>query len=357
MIHPSNARLSRFRRAFRPDLWLFTLAAILLLCGCGISRPAATATVPPSDGTSPGSVTPDVSTSPSQSSSPSLPARIGSTHHVADRTEDLTISSPAVGDEVKVRLLLPASYKTDKARRWPVLYLLHGCCDSYVSWSRSTDIAQLTKDSDVLVAMPAGGPVGFYSDWRAGPRWEIFHTNELPRLLAQHYRANTVAAVAGVSMGGLGALDYAARHPGMFTVAASFSGIVHTRLSSDESQGYLGLVQSQGEDPQALWGDPDADLETWKQHNPYDLAPQLNGVRLFISAGNGDPGPLDSADASPDSIESGLAAENQAFADRVRELRLDAHIDLYGPGTHNWNYWQRELHRAWPLISNGLGLH
>jgi len=48
----------------------------------------------------------------------------------------------------------------------------------------------------------------------------------------------------------------------------------------------------------------------------------------------------------------------QAFfvADRVRELRLDAHIDLYGPGTHNWNYWQRELHRAWPLISNGLGL-
>jgi S-formylglutathione hydrolase FrmB len=78
---------------------------------------------------------------------------------------------------------------------------------------------------------------------------------------------------------------------------------------------------------------------------------------LFISAGNGDPGPLDSADASPDSIESGLAAENQAFADRVRELRLDAHIDLYGPGTHNWNYWQRELHRAWPLISNGLGLH
>ena len=231
MIHPLNARLSRFRHAFLWDLWLFTLAAIVLLCGCGIATPAGTSTVPPSVGASPGSVAPDFSTSPSQPSSLSSPAQIVSTHHVADRTEDLTISSPAVGDEVKVRLLLPASYKTDKARRWPVLYLLHGCCDSYVSWSRSTDIAQLTKDSDVLVAMPAGGPVGFYSDWRAGPRWETFHTTELPRLLAQHYRASTVAAVAGVSMGGLGALDYAARHPGMFTVAASFSGIVHTRLS------------------------------------------------------------------------------------------------------------------------------
>jgi diacylglycerol O-acyltransferase/trehalose O-mycolyltransferase len=61
-----------------------------------------------------------------------------------------------------------------------VLYLLHGCCDSYVSWNRSTDIAQLSKDSDVIVAMPDGGSVGFYSDWRAGPRWETFHTTELP---------------------------------------------------------------------------------------------------------------------------------------------------------------------------------
>jgi hypothetical protein len=114
---------------------------------------------------------------------------------------------------------------------------------------------------------------GFYSDWQSGPAWETFDTTELPRLLTQRYRASTVAAVAGVSMGGLGALDYAARHPGMFTVAASLSGIVHTRLSNDESQGYLGLIQSQGEDPRALWGDPDANVTTWKQHNPYDLAP------------------------------------------------------------------------------------
>ena len=40
MIHPSNARLYRFRDAFLPDLWLFTLAAIVLLCGCASSTPA-----------------------------------------------------------------------------------------------------------------------------------------------------------------------------------------------------------------------------------------------------------------------------------------------------------------------------
>jgi diacylglycerol O-acyltransferase / trehalose O-mycolyltransferase len=204
--------------------------------------------------------------------------------------------------------------------------------------------------------MPDGGKAGFYSDWQSGPGWETFHTTELPKLLTQQYRASTVAAVAGVSMGGLGALDYAARHPGMFTVAASFSGIVHTRLSNNEAQGYLGLIQSQGEDPLALWGNPDANVDTWKQHNPYDLAPQLKGVRLFISAGNGRPGPLDGAGTNEDSIETSIGAENRAFARRVQQLGLDAEIDLYGPGTHNWVYWERSLHRAWPLISEGLGV-
>jgi diacylglycerol O-acyltransferase / trehalose O-mycolyltransferase len=142
----------------------------------------------------------------------------------------------------------------------------------------------------------------------------------------------------------------------MFTVAASFSGIVHTRLAKDVSQGYLGLIQSQGEDPQALWGDPDANVDTWKQHNPYDLAPQLRGVRMFIPAGTGRPGSLDRAGTSEDSIETAIGAENRAFARRVQQLGLDAQIDLYGPGTHSWLYWERELHRAWPLISDGLGL-
>ena len=82
-----------------------------------------------------------------------------------------------------------------------MLYLLHGCCDTYVSWTRSTDITKLTEDSDLIVATPDGGPAGFYSDWPTGPKWETFHTVELPSLLAQHYRTNGVAAVAGVSMG------------------------------------------------------------------------------------------------------------------------------------------------------------
>jgi diacylglycerol O-acyltransferase / trehalose O-mycolyltransferase len=117
---------------------------------------------------------------------------------------DLAVASPALGATAKVRLLLPAHYASLPRRRWPVVYLLHGCCDTYESWTRSTDIARLTARSDVLVVMPDGGKARFYSDWLAGPRWATFHLVELPRILHRDYRASTVMAIAGVSMGGLG---------------------------------------------------------------------------------------------------------------------------------------------------------
>jgi diacylglycerol O-acyltransferase / trehalose O-mycolyltransferase len=284
------------------------------------------------------------------------PARIVTSEQVKGRIWDLTIDSPAVGREVKVRLLLPARFEGAKSRRWPVLYLLHGCCDTYEAWTRSTDIEKRTRNLDLLVVMPDGGTAGFYSNWRSGPAWETFHLTELGSLLTEKYRASDQRAIAGLSMGGLGALSYAARNPGMFRVAASFSGIVHTRLSDDHVQGYLNLLSSQGEDPRALWGDPDDDEEIWKAHNPYDLAPRLAGTKLFVSAGNGQPGLLDRDQSSSDEIEISIGEENDALVERLDKLGLDAQVELYGAGTHNWVYWQRELEHAWPLITEELRL-
>jgi diacylglycerol O-acyltransferase / trehalose O-mycolyltransferase len=137
-------------------------------------------------------------------------------------------------------------------------------------------------------------------------------------------------------------------------VAALFSGIVHTRLSPDVARGYLRLVQSYDTNPLGLWGDPVKQPDVWKRHNPYDLTPQLGGTRLYISSGNGQPGPLDLEGAVTDQIETEIGKENTAFARRLRQLGIEAKLDLYGDGTHNWVYWQRSLHRAWPLITDAL---
>lgn len=282
-------------------------------------------------------------------------ARIVDRTPVDERQLDLTVDSPAVGARVKVRLLLPAGFTPGDTRPRPVLYLLHGCCDTYVSWSRSTDIEELTEGLDLLVVMPDGGRSGFYSDWRTGPQWERFHLTELPQLLAAEYGAGEPRAVAGVSMGGLGALGYAARHPGMFRAAASFSGIVHTRLTPDTPQDYVGLVQSEGEDGYALWGYPEQDAATWREHNPYDLADRLAGTAVYLACGDGQAGPLD-AGGAVDSIEAPLRRQNEAFARRIRGLTPEPTIHLYGPGTHNWVYWNRELHAAWPMMTAALGV-
>jgi S-formylglutathione hydrolase FrmB len=75
---------------------------------------------------------------------------------------------------------------------------------------------------------------------------------------------------------------------------------------------------------------------------------------LFVSAGNGQPGPLDTDSTSPDSIEPEIHTENVSFTRRLRQLHAEVTVDLYGNGTHNWVYWQRELHRAWPLLTADL---
>ena len=146
---------------------------------------------------------------------------------------DLTIRSPALGRTAKVRLLTPNGWEQRRrGDRWPVFYLLHGCCDTYDSWTRETDVEQLRRLRNVLVVMPEAGPVGFYSNWwnhGAGgpPAWETFHLRELRRLLERDYGAGHRRVTAGLSMGGFGALSYAARNPGMFRAVASYSGVVH----------------------------------------------------------------------------------------------------------------------------------
>ena len=270
------------------------------------------------------------------------------------RVIDLDVSSSTVG-RTAVRIILPRDYDRRPGARWPVLYLLHGCCDSYVSWTRSTDVVPFFATRNVLVVMPEAGRVGFYSDWLRGPRWETFHLVDLIRLLQQRYHASDIRAIAGVSMGGLGALDYAARHSGMFRAVASFSGIVDTRLSSRESVSYQRLVRANGANPDDMWGNPEANARSWAEHNPTDLVAGLRGTMLFISAGNGQPGPLDGATAAPDPIEKSIHAENIAFTARLKQLRIPAIIDLSGNGTHDWPYWQREFHATWPLLARALG--
>jgi S-formylglutathione hydrolase FrmB len=265
--------------------------------------------------------------------------------YLDERMVDLTIDSPAVGLQ-HARLLLPHDFQPDADDAWPVLYLLHGLGGKYTAWTEESDVAELTEDINLLIVMPDADS-GWYTDWwnegeGGPPMWETFHLTELRQLLERNWQAGDDRAVAGLSMGGFGAISYAGRHPEMFKAAASFSGVLDIFDA--------GVGESQ------IWGNKTDQADIYAAHDPVSLAPALAGMPLYISYGNGEIGPLDADRYGLFGVlEEWVFVLNETFIERLQELGIEATVDN-GPGTHSWPYFEQGLHRAMPILLEALGI-
>ncbi|CAM5264982.1 alpha/beta hydrolase [Streptomyces aurantiogriseus] len=269
------------------------------------------------------------------------------------RTLDVSVSSPALGRTAPVRLILPSGFDTQPGRTYPVLYLLHGAHDDHTSWTRETDIESFTEGRDLIVAMPDAGPTGIPTAWRSGPDYETFQLTEVPALLAREYRASGVRAVAGVSTGGYGAMAHAARHPGMFAAAASYSGILDTTAPGVPPI-VDAIVARERLLPLSLWGNPVLNLLTWRDFNPRARAAGLRGTALYVSSGSGVAG--GSGDWLPEALESALWPSAHSFTDTLALLRIPVTTHYYAGGGHSWAYWKREFTASWPMLARALGV-
>ncbi|MGW0831456.1 alpha/beta hydrolase [Streptomyces prunicolor] len=272
---------------------------------------------------------------------------------ISARTFDVSVSSPALGRSAPVRLILPSDFAAQPGRTYPVLYLLHGAHDDYTSWTRETDIEAFTEGRELIVAMPDAGPTGIPSAWRDGPDYETFQLTEVPALLARDYRASGVRAVAGVSTGGYGAMAHAARHPGAFTAAASYSGILDTTAPGVPSL-VDAIVAREGLAPRTLWGNPLLDLLTWQAFNPRARAVGLRGTPLYVSNGSGVAG--GSGDWLPEALESLLWPSAHSFTGILALLGIPVTAHFYSGGGHSWAYWKGEFTTSWPMLAGALGL-
>jgi diacylglycerol O-acyltransferase / trehalose O-mycolyltransferase len=276
-------------------------------------------------------------------------ARIVGVETLGARMRDLTIESPEVGT-VMVRLLLPSTYADRPAVRFPVLYLLHGGGGEYRDWTEDTDVEALTAPTDLLVVMPAAltSGVGDRSQGGSGGTgmWETFHLTELRQLLERNWQAGEDRAIAGLSMGGFGTLTYAERHPDLFKGVASYSGGPLNKVA-------LTLMLEKG---LADWGDLDPDAANWDIYDPVKLIDRLDGKALYFSYGNGMPGPLDPPERTDiDELEKTVGVGNEAFVAALDEAGIPATVNAYGPGTHSWSYWERELHASLPMLLKAVG--
>jgi diacylglycerol O-acyltransferase/trehalose O-mycolyltransferase len=276
----------------------------------------------------------------------------------ASRTKDLTIDSPAVGRTVQVQLLIPNGFDTHPAAHWPVLYLLPGQSGGHLDWTNWSDVEKVTRPTNLLVVIPDAGaddPGGSqYTDWwnggKGGPRqWETFHLVELRQLLERNWNAGDRRAIAGVSAGGYGAIVYAERRPGMFRFAASYSGPLDQEAS----------LLHWGPGPIDVLGDPVAQADNWKAHDPLLNAEALRGTGLFVAYGNGKPGPFDNGQPSPfdpsGDTEHQVGVESATFVKRLHTLKIPVTVYAYGNGTHFGPYIERDFERSLPLILKALG--
>jgi S-formylglutathione hydrolase FrmB len=290
---------------------------------------------------------------------------------IAPRCQDVVVPLPSgvyVPDST-VRVLLPAGYAEHPTTRYPVLYLLHGAGDTYATWTQNTDVEAFTADLPLIIVMPDGGhngdppnPAGWYSDWKDGSRqWETFHIDVLIPYIEASYRTLGAGhrAVAGLSMGGFGAMSYAARHPGLFRAAASFSGAVDTQYGAPVSGiGFATLQSEFGTPGPGVWGDQLADADTWSAHNPKARAADLAGTELFVATGSGTPGgPAGDDPNNPGgyALESFILQMNLSFASALTQAGVPFQQDFYTGGYHGWPYWQRELHWALPQMLPLIG--
>jgi S-formylglutathione hydrolase FrmB len=274
---------------------------------------------------------------------PSAPADglrlVGSTPIDARLTE-LTFTTPALAAPVHVRVLVPRDAAAHPDARYPTLYLLHGSGTDAGAWTQ-LDAEQLTEGLGVVVVMPDGGSDGWYTDWPGGlqPQWERFHVDQLIPWIDAHeptIAARGKRAIAGFSMGGFGAMSYAARHPDLFVAASSFSGALDLGTPAGSAPSLVGVQ------PWGPWSGPSI---AWRGHNPVDLAGNLRGMALSVYTGEGDGG---------DDVEPVVFAQSAAFAAKTAALGIPREYVDYGVGGHDGALFKRDLQQALPGLMSAL---
>jgi S-formylglutathione hydrolase FrmB len=226
-------------------------------------------------------------------------------------------------------VLLPDGY--DGKRRFPVLFLLHGAGGRAEDWVRpqTGDIANTARGLEAIVVMPEGA-TGFYTNWwnegrRGAPGWERFYIDELVPLVERRFRVlpgRRNHAIAGLSMGGFGAVRYAQDRPDLFAYVASFSGAVDLGDSGTRSV-VTEQASQNGFNPYGPFGNPFWPFDgTWNALNPLNRAARLQGVGVALYVGSG----INDQDA----IEGTMAASAARFHNALDAAGVPANLAADG---------------------------
>jgi S-formylglutathione hydrolase FrmB len=209
---------------------------------------------------------------------------------------EVAVASEEVRGNQTVRILVPTDYTTSgTSRRYPVLYLLHGASGGAADWTTKGAAQNITGNASLITVMPNGDPFGFYTNWvipgNSTPQnWRTYHMEQLVPWIDINLR--TVAkkqgrAIAGLSMGGFGAMHYAELYSDNFIYGASFSGAVNI-LDPRLQRGILNHPTSDGKPFVGPFGYPSAPISSngWFAADTINRASELRDISIALYTGN-----------------------------------------------------------------------
>lgn len=243
--------------------------------------------------------------------------------------QDQKLASKLMGREMPYRVVLPASYASAKDKKYPVLYLLHGLTGHYNNWTDMTKIREHAAAYEMIIVTPEGGD-GWYVDSvsKADDKYESYIIQELIPEIEKKFRAlNTrdKRAVAGLSMGGYGAIKFGLKYPEKFVIAGSFSGALGAAEITEKTfPGAIGktLDATMGADGSASRKSNDIfDIIRTASHEKIKTFPFL-----YQDCGT----------------EDFLFQNNRDFVALMLEKKVP-HEYRQLPGIHDWKYWDKQL--------------
>lgn len=246
---------------------------------------------------------------------------------------DFKLNSKLMNREMPYRVIFPANYDSAKDKKFAVIYLLHGLFGHFNNWAEKSEVTVFAQDYEYLIVMPEGNN-GWYADSVSIPndRYETYIAEELISEIDKKFR--TIAdkrhrAIAGLSMGGYGALKFGIKYPEKFILAGSFSGAVSIASFKNKEELPAGLLRNS-----VISTFGDAETETKKSNDIFKIADEISKEKisvlpfLYLDCGTED--------------ELGLLSANRQFADILVKQKIP-HEFRQLPGKHNWAFWNSQL--------------
>ena len=251
------------------------------------------------------------------------------------QVETIPFSSKLIGKALPYDVVLPPRYGliTSRHTRYPVMYLLHGWDGHYDSWLKRTALVDYASEHQIIIITPEGNN-SWYIDSATTPidKYETYILEELIPDVDSRFR--TVAnrssrAIAGLSMGGYGALKFGLKHPEVFCFVASFSGALDAASRTDDASimkafGELNSTERKSNDVFRL-----------AEEFPNDKISQL--PYFYLDCGRDDP----------------WFSHNQRFAEILLRRKIPVEFRQL-PGSHVWPYWDKQVRDVLRIASETM---